>query len=291
MKKTLVTALLFTVLSERISAQSYSQQRSEVFFVNILSNAVIGGVGGAINKGKDEKVYRAFLRNFLKGGAGGLVKYTAKYQTYYLASPVTSVYAPINRLYYFLGHSMVMNASLNRKVLDTYYCNFYGVDLRFKRTSEQKIHARLSLATLASAVYFGTKGFELDFYRSLEYGQLMFQMKPGQLGIYNGMAWFNCIVLQSRSNVPDLAILPHETIHTYQAYDYFGIASFYDQNLRSWYKDKKLYNLLSKYVVLDYEALFMSVPYALQFHPMPDYYKNYFEFEAEHFKTRQYIKR
>jgi len=291
MQKIYILIAILLVFQGRVNAQSYNAQRNQVFLVNVLSNAFIGGIGGAINKGKDEKISRAFIRNFLKGSAGGVIKYTAKYNTFYLNNTYTPYAFPLNRLCYFLGHSIVMNSAFNHKALETYYCNFDGIDIRISLKEEQKIKARLSLATLGCAVYFATQGFQFDMYRSLEYGQLLFLAKPGAMGVYDGQTLFNCIVINSYGTNPNFSILPHEIVHVYQTYDLFGISAFYDPKIRKFYKDKKIYKLLNKYVVADYEALFMTPLYLAQFHPMPNYYKNYYEFEAEHFRSRQYIKR
>lgn len=282
-----VFLLLILFSAQRLNCQSYNSQRNQVFLTNVLSNAVIGGIGGAINHREGEKVYKAFIRNFLKGGVGGMVKYTAKYQTYYLGMNLTSIYAPVNRLYFFLGHSMVLNAAYNRKLLEQYDCNFYGIAVRYNSRAETKLSARLSLATVGCAGEYLIRGYDFNLFKSLEYGQLMFDAE--KIDDYNsdGQARLNCIALtrQGRGGY----IMPHEIVHTFQMYDYFSISSFYDKKLRPKYEAKKLYKALSKYVVADYEVLFFTASYFAQ--PNPRYYKNYFEFEAEHFKNRSAIKR
>lgn len=297
LKKATLILLIFTGFGKSYS-QSYNEQCSRVFITNIVSNALIGGIGGAIHHGKDEKIYKAFIRNFLKGGVGGLIKYSAKSQAYYLgtnrydnsAGYLNNFYAPVNRLYFFFGHSIVMNAAYNRKITDGYYCNFYGIDLKFKPKEEQKLQVRLSLASLEAAVEFAIMGYQLNLYKSLEYGQLLFDDTKGTLGHYQGQARFNAIVTQ-QPGLNFTSLLPHEIVHTYQMYDYFGISSFYDKKARPLYENKKWYKTLSNYLVLDYEVLFMTALYLPQFHLPPHYFKNYFEFEAEHFATRQVVLR
>jgi hypothetical protein len=282
--------LLVSLLVEKLHSQAYDSQRTEVLVVNVLSNALISGIGGAINRDKGEKIGKAFIRNFFKGSAGGLIKYAAKYQTYYLRDQYLSVLSPFNRLYYFLGHSMVVNSAHNRKLLETYYCNFDGVDIRFNLKAEKKWQARVSLASLGSAIYFASKGFEFDLFRSLEHGLLFFKAKQGgQLKQHEGQALFNCIVIKTYGWNINQSIVPHEIVHTYQMYDMFGVSAFYDKKTKPLYEGRKVYKYLSRFFVADYEAIFFSALYLAQ--PKPIYFKNYFEFEAEHFKTRSYIKR
>jgi len=288
LRRLLAFTLLFPLFKGQLYSQSYNSQRTQVLLVNVISNAIMGGIGGAINKGKDEKVYKAFIRNFLKGSVGGLVKYSAKYQAYSLGTEQLSFYAPFNRLYFFLGHSMVMNAAFNRKLLDTYYCNFYGVDLRFNLKEEQKIKARLSLVTAGSFAFFAlSRNYQLDVFRSLEYGQFFFGVHNNDP--YSGKAVFNCIAIAATGNRISAFTIPHEIIHTYQQYDMFSISSFYHKKEESLVKNNKLLNKLSNYLVTDYQAGFFTLLYLTQ--PQPWHFKNYFEFEAEHFKIRSYIPR
>jgi hypothetical protein len=277
--------LMPLLLGGRLHSQNYSTQKTQVFVVNVLSNALIGGIGGTLNKHKGEKAYKAFIRNFLKGGAGGLVKYIAKYQTYYLSYNV--LYAPVNRLQFFLGHSIVTNAAMNRAPLHTYYCDFYGLDFRIRLAEEQKIKVRLSLATLGSALYFASLGYELDLSRCLEYGLLFFNARHSYP--YFGKAVFNCIAIETRGNQINQQIVPHEIVHTYQMYDGFPISGFYHKKQDTLLNKSAIYRFLSKYVSFDYEPLFFSVAYYTQ--PRPWHFQNYFEFEAEHFKTRAYVRR
>lgn len=274
----------------RSGAQNYDAQRSQVFLVNVLSNALIGGVGGLINKEKEEKAGRAFVRNFLKGGAGGLVKYTAKQQLYHFQIPDKALLAPLNRLHFFLGHSMVMNASYNRPLLERYYCNFYGIDIRLSLKEEQKFQARLSVATLGSALYMAAKGFHFNLYTSLEYGLPVFDIYNRRTSLKDGsQAGFNTMAIERYGGHYNYSVVGHELAHTYQMYDYFGFTSFYDRKARKYYEEKKIYRALSKYLVLDYEMLFFGALYLSQ--PRPLHFRNYYEFEAEHFAHRRYIMR
>jgi hypothetical protein len=281
--------ILSLALFFRVNGQQYHEQRSQVLAINVLSNALLGGIGGAINKKADEKWPTAFLRNFFKGAAGGVVKYTATYQTYSLGQPQNSVYANINRLQFFLGHSMVLNAAYNRKLFEQYACSFYGVEFRYRAHADQKFSARLSLTTLANAAAFGVMGYELNLYRSLETGLVYFDVHhdllPG-----TGQAGFNCLAIeQNPGNFFNYSVLPHEITHTYQMYDYFSLAAWHDKLTRPVYSNKKFYQVLNKYFVMDYEVLFFSAAYLLQ--PTPTYYRNYYEFEAEHFRSRYDIPR
>ncbi len=294
MKRTLnniAAALLILCVGnpQALKAQLYEKQRNGILIHNVLSNALISGIGGAINKKEGQKLHHAFFSNFLKGMAGGLIKYSAKYNVYVLNNQALGFYAPINRLQFFVGHSITMNAAHNRKFLQTFYCNFYGIDLRYNDPRTEGLSARISLATVLQSAYFAANGDKLNLFRSLEYGLLFFESSGSRLPS-QAQAGFNAVAFHNSPAVPiDLGVLPHELVHTYQMYDYFGIAAMYNEAEQKFLHRSKFYQNFSKIFVADYEVLFFTAAYLLQ--PQPRYFNNFFEFEAHHFQTRSFLRR
>ena len=64
----------------------YRAQQNQVLITNVLSNGLMAGIGGVIHKKKGEKFFPVFLKSFGKGCVGGMVKYTAKYQTHFFSN-------------------------------------------------------------------------------------------------------------------------------------------------------------------------------------------------------------
>ena len=299
----IILFLLIASYSKKLNAQiqnpadlqnQYRAQQNQILAYNILSNGLMAGVGGVINKKPGEKFFPVFIKNFGKGCIGGAVKYTAKYQTNYLKNQQLTFFAPINRAYFFLGHSITMNASRNEKILSNYYCNFYGVNFHYNGSEERgsRLNAKLSLANMASLISFSASGHKLDFYRTLEYGMFYFDLNPNTMinGIQiAGLGGYNAIAIEKKNNRPSYNIIPHEIVHTFQHYDFFPISSFYQKPLKKLLDKSSLYTKVSKYIDFDYEPLFFRSLYYTQ--PKPTYYKNYFEFEAEHFNSRIFIQR
>ena len=187
-----------------------------------------------------------------------------------------------------------MNASRNEKILSNYYCNFYGVNFHYNGSEERgsRLNAKLSLANMASLISFSASGHKLDFYRTLEYGMFYFDLNPNTMinGIQiAGLGGYNAIAIEKKNNRPSYNIIPHEIVHTFQHYDFFPISSFYQKPLKKLLDKSSLYTKVSKYIDFDYEPLFFRSLYYTQ--PKPTYYKNYFEFEAEHFNSRIFIQR
>jgi hypothetical protein len=155
--------------------------------------------------------------------------------------------------------------------------------------SEKFLSVRLSLVTVGAFTSFLIRGHRFDLYKSIEYGIFYFHMNP-HITKYAGFTTFNCIAIgDNKAGVPLYSVIPHEMIHSYQSYDYFPISNLYTPAMKVKYEKFKLYNVLSKYFRLDYEAAFQGALYEIQ--PTPKYYKNFYEFEAQHFDTRAYIKR
>ncbi len=287
----LVLILLMNMFPGKIQAQNYDTQQNQLLAYNLLLNGIVGGVGGAIHKAPGEKTWKVFLKNFGKGAIGGAVKYAAKYQTYYLRQPNSAFLAPANRLFFFLGHSMTMNASLNQKLLSRYYFNLYGLDMvmNFKDKEQKFLTTRLSLGTVYGVSYFLIVGHKLNLYKSLEYGIYYFDLNP-DMKQYAGFATFNCIAMgKNAAGTTYYGSIPHELVHTFQFYDFHPVSNLYTPAMRPVYEKIKGYNTLSKYLKADYEGAFQGLLYLVQ--PTPKYYRNFFEFEAEHFSDRRYIQR
>lgn len=296
--KSIQIIFLFILLSffgNHAYGQSYQGQRNQIFAYNILSNGLMGGIGGVVNKKKGEKALPVFIKNFGKGCLGGLIKYSAKSQTYYLKNLNFTFLAPANRAFYFLGHSVVMNASKNQRTLENYYCNFFGIDFNYKPYAERgdKLNARLSLGTAISVAQFALIGHKLNFYNTLEYGQFYFDMDSSYTRkgkVYDGFATYNTFAIrQLGRGQTAIRSVPHEIVHTFQNYDFFALSSIYGKPLNSFLNKSKTYKSLSKYINFDYQPIFYRALYIAQ--PKPMYYRNNFEFEAEHFSDRRFIER
>ncbi len=294
MPKIKIVALL-VVFSTQCYSQDYRKQQNEILVFNVLSDGLISGVASTFNKKEDEKFLPVFARNFGKGCLGGLVKYMAKYQTFYLKSQQNIHMAPVNRALFFLGHSMSQNASMNERLLENYYFNLYGLNFNYSpyREKGDRFKTRLSIGTLASVIYLYGRGDRIDFYKTLEYGQFYLDLNDEanfQGNLIGGRAMYNAFSIRTNGNgAAAQHVVPHELIHTYQNYNYFGVSSIYRKRLETVLNKSKIYQIVTRFVDLDYEPLFFTTAYQLQ--PEPRYYRNFFEYEAQHFSTRMYIDR
>lgn len=275
-------------------SQSYGAQRNQIFAFNILSNGMMAGIGGVIHKKPGEKLLPVFFKNFGRGCVGGAIKYTAKYQTYYFRTEQFNGLLPLNRGLFFLGHSITMNASRNEKMLSNYYANFYGINFHYKHSSQrgERLDCRLSIGTTLSVIALIADNNTLDIFKTLEFGQFYFDKSDSARippPVSRGYAGFNSFAIKKQNGFSLASIIPHEMLHTYQVYDYYPLSTYYENSLNKALEKNKTYTKLSKYIDFDYQPVMYGLLYRIQ--PKPTYYRNYFEFEAEHFGTRRYVLR
>jgi hypothetical protein len=282
---TFLTIIFFLKMSNG-KAQSYEQQSRHLFAYNVLLNGCIGGIGGAINKSKNEKFITAFTRNFLKGSLGGAIMYEAKYMVYPLRHEENYWMAPLLRAGYYAGYSFTYNASLNKSLLDSYHCQYYLFNFDIPITGKNKVVTRISLTSTLSATTMFLIGNKLDLSNSLKYGVLYFDQNPKFDKQRDGFSLSNCIEVMSKTekdftNQKRNTTIAHEMVHTFQFADYFSITNTFYPSIRN-LKTKKIYPL-KKYIFVDvpYFAVLYTLPTPLR--------KNLFEFEAYHFERREVI--
>jgi hypothetical protein len=285
----LIFLLLFLITGINNYGQNYTSQTNKIFAYNIIFNGLIGGIGGTINKKPQENIFKAFGKNFVIGSLGGLVKYTAKQETFSLRIEELSPYAKPNRLLFFVGQSIVNNASLNRNIFHTYTMQFYGINCDVQLKGKLSVKTKLSVLTLLSLYPFFANGDHLNLNRSLEYGLFYFDQNAKNRAKDGGEALHNAISISTTSptSYPMYQNIPHEIIHTYQFYDYFLISNFFYPKSFTKLKTLSSYKFIDKYFLI--EIPYMGLFYLLQ--PKPAHYQNFYEFEAEHFSTRSYIQR
>lgn len=295
MKARFICTLILISFFLSSQGQNFKKQQDAIFAYNIVTSGLISGIGGAIHKKKNEKTLKAFFKNFGKGCLGGMVKYTAKSQTFYLKDPNNIFFAPFNRAMFFMGHSISMNASMNQASFENLYFNYLGFNFKYQRKEEKghRFSSRLSAGTLASTLSFFYLGHEFNLYKSLEYGVFYFDLDPTTTIdglLIDGLAGYNSMAIKRYNNpLREQQVVPHELVHIYQSYDYFGLSSFYYNKEKALLNKSKLYRFTSQYIDFDYEPIFQGFLYQVQ--PKPRYYRNFFEFEAEHFSSRQAIER
>src|SRR4051812_37280217 len=109
-------AILCALLSFSLVRPAAAQKNYEGRFItyNALVGAVTGGIGAVINKHKEQKWHRAFVKGFIVGSAGGGLVYCGKKLNILVAREKNLGYAWLSRAVFSAGNSIVENASANR---------------------------------------------------------------------------------------------------------------------------------------------------------------------------------
>jgi len=292
--KTLVASFLVLFLGFTIQAkaQSFAQQQRQFMAYNVGLNALIGGVGGLINKKKGEKWHQAFLKNMGFGAVGGLIKYHAKYEVYNVREGGMKGYAYLNRMYYYLGHSIVNNASLNRKVYSSYSFQLFLANVELSWQDQFKIKPKLSLTTLFHNTQFLVTGHRINLKKSLNYAIIYYdrgKILDDQIGFGSANAIGAHVNYKQYYSDPSF-LIPHELAHTYQLSDYFLISNFTNTSFKR-VKDLKVYKFLDRFIYWDIDIFYPLYWAQLKVFGEPRHFNNYYEFEAHSYGTRMYIRR
>lgn len=290
--KIICLLLIFLLFNGKIQAQSYQKQQRGLLLYNVGIGAVIGGVGGLINKKKDEKWHEAFLKNFAFGSLGGLVSYHAKYLTYESARSKHYALNHLNRAYYFVGYSLINNASRNEPVWSRYTFQLYLLNLDVHFTKKPTFQPRISMASLLYTGRYLVTGHRISLNKSWRYGVVFFDRGP-ELEKHIAFGASNLIgALDGYENLYDdpSFVIPHEMVHTYQFADFYSLSNF-ARPLYPKVQDKKGIQFLNKYFYFDVPYTHLAYTIQNLTQPPPVHYNNFFEYEAQSFASRQYIQR
>ncbi|AHM60815.1 secreted protein [Flammeovirgaceae bacterium 311] len=287
---TLCALVLLCAAVGGVKAQTYQSQRMGLAAYNVGINALLGGVGAAINKKPEQTLGNAFLKGLGKGAVGGLLIHQAKAVTYQIYAQEKLGWAWPARITNAIGSSIVQNAAANRGMLDRMHLNLWIVraDYDFK---DRQFLLRAVPSTLAGAVYMHKYG-SLNFSRSLQTG-LFFYDIPSQK-LINTTQVGHAVASSIAVGTPDFGefnyhqVVAHEVMHNLQYEGAVWLNPYFnriDQPLKeryAWYKT------FSRYIYLDFNYL-ASSPLRLIGTKSPCHLGSFLEKEAQHYAARMYI--
>ena len=203
--------LFLILLSSSISYSQIDYQsnkiRNQVVTFNCLSSGLIAGIGSMINKPKNVKLHKAFLRGFGYGVLGGGIIYLGKRSTTLIHTKNNLGYAWMSKGIFSVGNSIVNNASLHKDILSNFHMNLYFARLEYDR--EEKFKAKINLTSLYGTVVCASK-YQFNLKNTLITGVPYFDISDN--GSALGQACMNSIAIYK--NTP--FIVTHEIIHTLQ---------------------------------------------------------------------------
>lgn len=284
MKKNILVVIFISNLFLNSSAQN---QDVQLYAYNTLFGGITAGVGSIINKNKNENSWKVFKRSFLYGSVGGSVSYLGKKFAYNINGTDNYHYGWISKLVHSYGVSIIENAALNKqKVFSSVRMpiGFVMLDISFEE--KFKLHPKIMPISLTSFIIHSTK-YKLKVAESLQVGTPVFDMGlifgKANYSIYNNIALLDIPRFEGY-------ILAHEFIHTLQFREFMVFNTFLKKPYKSLTKNLFAKNL-DKYLFFDLNYMFLTDPIIKRYPFGPDYYKNWFEFEAERFSTNAQVNR
>jgi hypothetical protein len=287
--KTHAIALMiaFTMHTSYIRAQHYEAQ-------SILYNTVIGGIsacaGAIINKKKDEKWTRIFLKKFATGAAGGLVMYSGKKMNALIATKNELGYAWLSRGVFYAGLSIIENTAAGREFWETWHYDIGFMRFEFDCTTS-KFQPRVMPAALGATMFLAYYG-KFDLSTSLQSGVPTF--RANRIGyqsqligstVTNGFLFSDS--LKERSPV-FYDTYAHEMIHSFQFSESSGVNQFFRPLTHKWGTSSTVYKNIHRWVYGDINHELMLINYfVIQGGVKRNYCKNFLENEAEFLSVRR----
>lgn len=287
--------LLVNIIFGLITKTCFSQkQEREVFIYNIGFGGLTSGIGAVINKPEGANWRRYFVKGFWQGSIGGLINYSSKKTLYFNNLNQNKAFFWPAKILNSAGTSIMQNASLNQAFLENWYLDYGLVRVDFAIHSKDKFKVRLLPAGIY-ATFAASRYGKFDLENTLATGQIVFSNKEllrypngnTQIGISFGRG----LVFVNNSQVyPNkYKLLAHEIVHQFQ-YNDNQIFSTWLNGLGQNIKSKTLKSIFTKYVYPDIP--FSLVTYTLAGrHNSTNYFKNFYEFEAERFSTNKHVRR
>ena len=283
--------IFFIILIYPLTAFTQNQQRTLLFY-NVGLGGITSGIGSIINKPKNTKWKKNFVKGFWQGTIGGFLNYESKKTLYLINSKNEYLYAWPAKILHAAALSIIENAALNEPFLENWNIDFGPVRFDFSINKNKSFKARLLPIAITSALSAGKAG-KFDISKTLKTGNLIFVDHKNALVIYYGKkdvgySFGRAIAVGSEWNESHW-VMAHEIIHQFQFGD-FQVFNTWLKPLEIKLKSKSLKTIFSKYVYLD-------IPYIWPLYESqgrynyPHHYKNFFEFEAQRFSTNKYVQR
>lgn len=284
---------LCIVLCFSLTRQLVCQNNYEGKFIayNALAGAITGGVGAIINKSKDQKWHKAFLKGFVVGSVGGGLAYSGKKLNLLVAQQHNLGYAWLSRAVFSAGNSIVENASANRDFWSQWHYDvgFIRVEVKTKTFS---VIPKFMPSVFGGFVFIALNGSRFDAVTSLKSGSVTFRTKqihyaPNLVASTTTNGFL--IVDTLTSGKVFYETFAHEMVHAFQFQEYSGVNYYFNPITDKWKANSPFFKKFSKYVHgdLNYELMLTNYFLIQGGYKGKIYCHNFLENEAEFLTTRR----
>jgi hypothetical protein len=266
-----------------------AQQERQLFLYNVGFGSITSGIGAVINKSKGTDWKQAFLKGCWQGGIGGALSFAGKKAVHLIYKKQNLLYGWPSKLLHAAGTSIVENAALNKPFLQNWNIDYGPIRFDFSLNGTSKPKIRL-LPVGVYAIIVASRSAYFDPGTTLLTGNVSFYSKYDYVrvgeGYFKGVSHGRAFVFADK--IEQSYVIPHELIHIYQYREY--------QVFNAWLKPlvdkvthKSIRKIFERYVFAD--VPFFSAFYLLEYNKTQNYYRNFYEFEAERFSSNRNVPR
>ncbi len=283
MKKISILFLVCSFLSGIAIAQTNDSKEA---LYNIGFGSVFGGIGAVINKKKNEKLNKVFLKGMGQGALGGYLVFESKRLIRQFDQKRNYNYIWPSRLLNSAGNSIMENAAGNLNFWEKWHINLGFNRIELLTKNGFKVNYRFMPLSFVRFISVWTKEGALDVSTSLRSGLFIFKRN----GFFNirgvnedieaiGVARGNYIVISNLA-VDKFNILAHEIIHVYQNEGFVVFNPYLDKTINNIWPDRSLDKGIWNILYLDLNTFYFPASYSVDARIRNNYNKRFFEQEA-----------
>ena len=290
LKKQFCFLLILTLCFQNVKSQNLEPK---IFGYNVLIGGLTGGIGALINKKKDQKWHKVFIKGFVVGVGGGAISYSGKKLNALVAQNRELGYCWLSRAVYSAGNSIVENAAANRPFWSRWHYDIGFMRFELETNGPISFIPRFMPSAFGGIVFMAVNG-SLDGATSLKSGTLTFRADKVSYATHlsastasNGFLFINSL---NRGHV-FYDTYAHEMIHTFQFQEFSGINYFFKPLTEKWKIKSPRFEKLSRWIYGDVNFEVMLYNYFIIQRGYEDgptaYCDNYLENEAEFLSVRK----
>lgn len=269
---------------------SRAQQDAQLLCYNAGFGGVTAGVGAIFNKPKGTDWKRAFIKGFWQGCIGGGLHYAGKKTLYLIDKQKSNAYALPAVLLHAAGSSIIENAAYNRPMFQTWLLYYGPARFDFSFAGQGKLKARLLPMAIRSIIQ-GSRYGTFDWQLSALSGSICFKTddrmgaankldEVAGLSFDHGLAYTSIYGKQFTRQT-----IAHELVHQFQ-YNEYQVFNTWAAPAATSIKQPWIQKMFNSYIYFD--APYFYLPYGAEgLWPEDQYYKNFFEMEAQRFATNR----
>lgn len=290
-KKCIIAGIKKSLWLLLLSGFSFTELRSQnieakVIAYNALAGGLSGGIGAMINKKKDQKWHKAFVKGFVVGLGGGTIAYSGKKLNRVIAKNQNLGYAWISRAVFSAGNSIVENAAANRNFWAQWHYDIGFIRLEIKTDGPFSFTPRFMPSTFGGIVFMAVNSRSFDAGTSLRSGSLTFRTDrihyaPTLVASTASNGFLFVDTLKNGQHFYDT--YAHEMVHAFQFQEFSGVNTWFNPLAEKWKANSTKFKKVSKWVYFDFNYEMMLGNYFIiqGGHRGRAYCRNYLENEAE----------